>query len=252
MHIELERMQRFLHGELDPSAMAVVREHVAGCADCRQSLERATREEEEVLALLTTLDHSRPDLSASTLIHEPRRQRGARWNRAALVPLLLLGAAGGAYAFPGLPVRGWVDALVDRIATVGPVDTPSPASTTADASTDSTDPSGLWMEPGASTIIVFEPVRPGIVVRVVLFGGAEVRATATDGSATFTADGDRLVIDGTGTATRFEISIPRDAPRVEIRVGDRSLFLKNGDTVTAPAEADVTGAWLLAPGDPGA
>lgn len=253
MHIELERMQRFLHGELDTPAEALVREHLAGCGDCRASLERAAREEEEISARLTALDHPRPELRARDLMRAPvrRSRRRSRWGRAALVPLILLGAAGGAYAFPGSPVPGWIDMLVDHVTGLVSAVRVSTKPVTQDGSVQP-DPSGLWIDPGSSSVVTFEHAQPGSRVRVILFDGDEVRATAVDGAAAFTADGSDLVIRNDGTATRFEIRIPRLAPLVEIRVGDRVLFRKVGQTIVTPVEPDSTDAWTLGLVDPGA
>ena len=51
--------------------------------------------------------------------------------------------------------------------------------------------------------------------------------------ATFTSDINRLVIDNQPTSAIFEIAIPRSAPRVEIEVHGRRVFLKDRDQVTA-------------------
>jgi hypothetical protein len=52
---------------------------------------------------------------------------------------------------------------------------------------------------------------------------------ARQGAATFTSELDRLVIDNRGAASTFEIEIPRSAPRVEVRISQDRIYLKEGE-----------------------
>jgi hypothetical protein len=73
---------------------------------------------------------------------------------------------------------------------------------------------------------------------------------AISGGASFTSDVDRVTIDATGTATGFEIAIPRTAADVEIVAGGRSIFRKTGPRVETDARADGDARWRLALGRP--
>jgi hypothetical protein len=96
-------------------------------------------------------------------------------------------------------------------------------------------------------------------VRVIEFGGAppeaidvrltdgdlvEVRAPA--GSATFTAEGARLIVRMTARGA-VTIAVPRAAPRLEVRAAGRRLLLKEGARVVAEGAVDANGRYLLDP-----
>ncbi|MGH7561388.1 MAG: hypothetical protein ACRENB_10250, partial [Gemmatimonadales bacterium] len=72
---------------------------------------------------------------------------------------------------------------------------------------------------------------------------ADLLVRAPSGAATFTTEADRLVVEHRA-AVRFEIQIPRSAPRVEIRSGARRVFLKEGPRAqTEPGSGQ--GPWLI-------
>ena len=48
IHLDDERLQRLLHGELDTAAAAAARDHLAGCAACAARLDEAERDEQAV------------------------------------------------------------------------------------------------------------------------------------------------------------------------------------------------------------
>ena len=71
-----------------------------------------------------------------------------------------------------------------------------------------------------------------------------------DGGATFGPDGDTLRIrnrDSTGT---FEIEIPYDARRVEIRVAGKQIFARDSGRVVAPGVSEGKGVYVLPLGAP--
>ncbi|MGH7477911.1 MAG: hypothetical protein ACRELD_16745, partial [Longimicrobiales bacterium] len=70
------------------------------------------REEAGIEALLRTLDHEPPRIMAEDVIARARRAR-TDWGRIAAALVVALGLAGMAYALPGSPVRGWVDAVLN-------------------------------------------------------------------------------------------------------------------------------------------
>jgi hypothetical protein len=102
-------------------------------------------------------------------------------------------------------------------------------------------PSGIAIDPGAALVIVFESPRFGAgtggQVLVSLEDGAEVVVRAPRGAATFTTGTERLAIGEWDASARFEIVVPRSAPRVEIRVAAHTVFVKSrGDVSTAGVE----------------
>ena len=54
------------------------------------------------------------------------------------------------------------------------------------------------------------------------------------------------MVTGDSGSLRFEVRIPRDAPLIEIRSGERRLFLSEHGVVTTDGPLDGTDAWLLA------
>jgi len=256
MHLDEEQVERVLHGELPGAAAEAARAHLAACALCRASVAAAEREEEEVHRLLGALDHeppaaARPRLARDAMTRAARGvRRGAGWRRRAAGLLVALGAAGVAYAFPGSPVPGWVDAVVARLGSLGDRAGEAPAppvapGTTPRSPTDAPESmGGIAVAPGGSLLILFTRAEESGEVEVLLTDADLVRAEAPGIAASFTADEAVLRIESAGTGARFRIEIPRTAPRVEIRVGARRIFLKEGERITA-APAAARGSYLL-------
>jgi predicted anti-sigma-YlaC factor YlaD len=105
MHLDDERLQRLLSGELEPRVEASIRGHLATCGPCRDQTTAARREAAEVSRLLGFLDHPAPRLDPEDVMHASRGVLG--WGRRAALVFLGLGLAGVAYAAPGSrPGRG--------------------------------------------------------------------------------------------------------------------------------------------------
>lgn len=233
MHIDEEQVQRLLHGELKPPAEASVREHLAGCADCNGRVAEVEREEEEVFALLRHVDHPPPRIDADAIAARARGRdvgwgRGGGVGRWAAGILLTLGFAGAVYALPGSPLRGWVQAIVQR--TEGRPD-PSPSTPVPTQAADA-GVAGIAVAPGRELVILFTSHQVAGHAMVSLTNDPEVIVRALTGAASFTSDVDRLVIDNPSSSATFDIQIPHAAPRVEIRVGGDRIFLKEGSHVS--------------------
>jgi hypothetical protein len=240
MHLDEEQVQRFLHDELAPPAQQRVQEHLAGCTDCRSRVTAAGREEAGILEILTRLDHPAPRLDVEAVTTRAAARRGSQWARPAAGILLALAAAGVAYAAPGSPLPGLVTRLVERIA---PRPAPRPG---RPAQSPDTAPAGIAVVPGERFTILFTRELAENQAAVTVTDDANVVVRAHHGSASFTADLDRLSIDDPGDGTVFEIIIPRRAPWVEIRVSGRRVFLKQGSRIT-PDRRDPAGRYLLQP-----
>lgn len=238
MHLDEEQLQRLLNGELSADARRDAGDHLAACNECRDRLALAERDEGEILALLRQLDHPLPDVDVEALAARARGI-GLVWGRWAAGILLVLGAAGAAYAVPGSPVRGWVRSAAAWIAREyrGP-----PAPKQADAPSRG---AGIAALPGRNYVIAFQSLESGGQARVSLTDGAEVIVRAPSGAARFTSAVDRLLIDNQGSGATFEIEIPRTALRVEIRVAGKRIFLKQGERVTPGVPPGAEGKYLL-------
>ena len=186
------------------------------------------RETESIERLLQSLDHAVPAISAESIAAKARaRSRGrTQW----IAAVLTVAVAGAAYAAPGSPVRAWIGAIVERRSA-----TPERGIRAATPPA-SPAPSGIAIDPGAGLVIVFESPRvagrTGGAATVSLEGGAEAAIRAPRGAATFTTGAGRLAIEEWDASARFEIVVPRSAPRVEIRVGARSVFVKSRGSVS--------------------
>ncbi len=231
MHLEVEQIQRLLHGELDATGRDAARGHLASCSGCREQLAEAEREETLILGLLRQLDHAPPAVRADALIARARRGT-PRWARWAAGVLLSIAVAGVAYAAPGSPLPAWVDRVVAWVA--GPA--PAPAEP---------GPAGVVVEAGARFTIVFEAEQERGMVVVSLTDGASVVVRRLGGAATFTSGVDHLAIANGGSTADYEIALPRGAPWVEIRVGERRVLLKDGPRVVTDAPVDAQGRYLL-------
>jgi hypothetical protein len=239
MHPDEELLQRLMHGESTGIAERSLREHVAACPECRERLLEARRDEEEVHALLGLVDHPPPAVRAESVVAMARRAGDNASGRWAAGVLLLLTAAGAAYAAPGSPVREWARSAVEW--TRGGPESAPPAAEAREAP----ELAGLAISPGRSLTILFESVQPDARVRVSLGEWAEVRVRAPIGAATFTSDAERLVIANGGPPATYEIEIPRDAPRVEIQVAGERIFLKDGARIVAAGAGGAQEPYLL-------
>ncbi len=241
MHLDEEQVQRLLDGELAPSAAAAAREHMAGCDDCDRRVAEAVHEEREMQSLLRSLDHPPPRVSAEAVMAKtvPRDFGRFRWAAGILVSL---GIAGAAYTAPGSPFPAWIDRAAHWIqgrpdpAPIAPAPPPSPDPIP--------DVAGIAVVPGRELVILFASRQVEGRARVSLTDGSEVVVRAPIGAATFTSDARRLVIENQGPAA-FDIQIPRNAQRVEIRVDGVLAFLKEGARVTTSASTDPRGPWFL-------
>lgn len=255
MHLDTDRVQRLLHAELPAADAAAVREHLASCHACHARVSQAEQDEREVMRLLGALDHVPPTISAERVLERARVVRrmvprvvsgasfAARW---AAGLLMAFGMTSVAYAIPGSPVRGWIDAIGLRVAgfvaaptaPTAPV-APDPAPMRPDAT------AGIAVAPGRELVMAFtSPLGAQLSVALV-DGGTEVVVLAPPGVATFTAGGDRLEIAIGDSSARLEIRIPRQAPRVEILVNGVRRYLKVGARIRTPADPATTGTHLI-------
>jgi hypothetical protein len=240
MHLDEERIQRLVDGELPAPAEAEARRHLGECGECRAYLAAAAAEAEEVSALLGRLDGPAPPADVRR-ITERARGREQGWIRRAAGLFLALGLAGAVYAMPGSPLRPWVKAAATWVgARVRQEPTP-PEPPAAPPS----QPAGIVVAPGRDLFIQFTSPQPEGGVRVSLTDDVEVVVQGPLGAATFTSDANRVVVDNRGSTAVFEIRIPDAAPRVEIRLGDRRIFLKEGGWVTTEDAAGGRGPFLL-------
>jgi len=240
MHLDAERMERLLDGELQAEVLFSTQEHLANCADCQALVQRARESVRSIHALLGSLDHpaSPADLSAVVGRTGAPARRWLRW-AAAIAFAMTLG--GVAYAAQITGVRAFLLSLWHRTAVEAPA---VPESGVAPAVPVAPATAGIAVRPGRELTIEFRPAAGGVSARVVLGDGDEVTVRAPVGAAAFSSQARRLVVDVREAAT-LDIEIPRAAPHVEVRVGTRRLFLTESSRVTSASDSAGTGAWTL-------
>jgi hypothetical protein len=239
MHLDEEQLQRLLHGQLPSRAARSAREHLAECGECRERFVTAEREDKQVLALLRQVDNPIPVIDPQALAARLRWTTPAisRW---AAGILLFLGVAGAAYALPRSPLRDWVRSAVAWIADAEPAPEQPP---TSDAPTAPV--AAIASLPGNRFVIEFESAEQGGQANISLTDRRDVIVRAPAGTASFTSRAGRLNVANAGVGARYEISIPRSAPRVEIRVAGTPVFVKDGARVTSDRARTVAGGYLV-------
>jgi hypothetical protein len=241
MHLDEERLQRLLDGEMDGAAASSARTHLDSCDACRGQVAAAERERAEVTLLLGRLDCPIPLLSPDDVMARAG-SAGLGWARRAAVVILGLGLAGVAYAAPGSPLPGWLRTLTGQADRAQ--ETP-PAGPRAPAQADESVVSGIAVAPGSRLVIVFPSPPAGARAQVSLSDTSEVVVRALTGRASFSSGTDRLVVETADSAAAFQVVVPRTAPSLEIRAGETTLFRKHGSRITAATDSASGGTYLI-------
>lgn len=222
MHLDVEQVERLVAGELTADQAVAARAHAAACTTCAARVEAARSADATVSGLLQHIDREPPRVSAHAIMSPASASRFG-WGARAAGILALLGVAAAAYALPGSPVRKWL--IGEHGASAIPVAAAPEVN------------SGIAVEPGSNLVISFARRQTAGEVHVVLSDSDVVAVSSRSGAAAFSSEEGRLAVDNHDPGATFDILIPRAAARVEIRVGDRSLFLKEGTRITANAAA---------------
>ena len=239
-HLDVEQVERLLDGETLTTDDRWARIHVAECGECRGRVAVAEREAAEIRSLLTQADHEPPKVDALQVAARARvRQHG--WQKWAAGILFVIGSAGILYAAPGSPLRGWLNAAARWI---GHEEVKAPSGDSASVPAPASV-AGIAVVQGESLVILFEESQPEGRARITLSSGTEVVVRAPAGSATFTSQASRLVIGNHGAASTYDIEIPLNAPRVELLVDGRRIFLKQGRDITITDSSGGTGPYVL-------
>ncbi len=233
MHVDEEQLQRLVDEELASPADESVREHVVHCESCRDRVARARIEQEEVFALLGSLDHPRERVDHAAVIARGRAG-SSKWMGKAAGFVLAAAVAGAAYAAPGSPLPS----LVAGIFGGGP-DAPR-APVGQKAVPEIPVVSGVTVATGNRMVIAFMATQAAGEIRVTLSDDSEIEVRATGAGASFTAGEEVLTIDNTNSRADVAIAIPRRARLVEIRIRERRVFLKDGARIVT--DYSVTGA----------
>jgi hypothetical protein len=239
VHLDDDRIQRVLHDELTDPQQRQVHQHLETCADCRGRVERARAEEDALFGLLDRLDHPTPAVESKSVRTVAAGALSRSLRRVAIVIAALGLSAAAAYALPGSPLRGWLDAMT-RGTGQAPVETSAPP-----APVSSREPSGIYMQLGQRLVINFASTQSAGVATVTLNDADEIKVWTNDRSVSFTSDSTRLTINNERSTSSYNIEIPRSAPNVRIAVNGHILLVKTGGKVTTPLAPVSTDRYVL-------
>lgn len=228
MHLDEETLQRLLHEELDDTQEASARLHLSECDACRARFAQALQEEKETHQLLRLADYPPPPVRAEDVAARAGASDSSWGMRRAASIVAALAIAGAVYAAPGSPFPKWMNALMDWIQERPARNATLPHSESSDSGT-----SGISVSPGDSLVIVFTSWQREGVLSVNLTDARDVIVRGPAHSATFTSGTDQLMVHNENSSASFEVEIPRDAQRIEIRVEDRTILVKNGADIRA-------------------
>lgn len=176
-------------------------------------------DDEQVFKLLERLDHAPPKTTAQDVISAAQQHKHG-WRKVAVIVLATAAVSAAAYAIPGSPIRRWVE---------GSRNEPTPQLQT---NTAISDPGGVMLPADQRVVIEFGARSSASHARISLTNDASIVVRTDARAATFTSDGDRLLINNPATtAATFTIEIPRNAVYLEIRVAGKRVFLKDGDAI---------------------
>lgn len=190
------------------------------------------RDQAEINALLRALDDPAPPLNIDAIVARARRDRFA-WERWAAGVVIALGTAGVVYALPGSPVREWVDDRFGQTPAVAVPDVPPPTG-------------GISVSADQPLVVVFAAPQQTGAITVSIADVRELKIT-TAGAQTppYSSGQGRVLIENQDWLADFDVVIPRGAPRVEIRIGERVALLKAAEVVSTSARADAHGKYVI-------
>ncbi|MEW5917515.1 MAG: hypothetical protein AB1762_13975, partial [Gemmatimonadota bacterium] len=202
---------------------AELEEHVRECGECSERRATLDGDERAVLSLLASLDKPVTPLRAEDIMLRAVREGRTAFLRRAAAIILVTTTAGVAFAMPGSSLRVWLTRAISQLAGE---DAPAPAPQPAAAM------SGVAVVPGDHFVIRFMGASVSGEAFVSLSDDSTITVRAPLGSATFTSESDRLLIEPHVPTLVVDIAVPRRAPFVEVQVGEQRVFLKRGGTVT--------------------
>jgi hypothetical protein len=237
MHLNDDRIQRLIDGELTVADERSARAHVAECASCRERVDAAD-DASAVSTLLMALDGPTPAIPFERIEVRARTRRPMPWTRSAIGWAAAVVVAVAAVAAPGSPVPGWVGGAVRWVSGASP-----PA--TAPAPAPEADGAGIAVDPGASFVIEIQDRGVGGTVIVLWTDDDRVAVRSSLAGTAFTSSTDRLVVAIDRDSVTLEVAVPRTAPRVEIRAGDRILWLGQEGRISVPSTPGPDGAYRI-------
>ena len=229
MHLSDRQLELIRRSEMAEPEARSARAHIVGCEDCAQRLRALSREEAKMENLLRLLDHEPPRIGVDAVIRRARaRPRRAPSLLAAGIAILFVVA--GAAAMPGSPVRQWLA----RLRSEGHTSVPQQPAPEPEGR-NSTFAPGISLTPDGAFDLVFEAPQADGSIRITLSPGAELAVRPIGGAVGYSVRPEGVWVQNAGSRTSYEVVLPRDAPRVRIRVADVEIFAKDGATIRTVA-----------------
>ena len=235
MHLDHETLELLIHGELRFEDRVATEAHLAACPECQNLRADLTEEWQQIRRSVALLDDPAPPVDVSDLVARAHRRRPSvrRW---AAGIVLGLAAAGGVYAAPGSPVSSWVA----RLTHVEP----------REAEVQPGSASGVVVTPGSSLEVVFSQRPESGTITFVMTDAAEVSVRVENGTATYDAGPERLVIDANDSTIDYRIMVPIAAPNVRVRIADTEVFAARSGRVTTSARVESAESYVLSFDEP--
>jgi len=238
----------WLDGELEPGDGSGVREHVAGCAECRSRAEVLRGASAVFSRAVLVLDDQATGLAdpgplpvAAALSDVGRhRLRRTGWSLARAAGLILVAVGAAAALVPGSPVRDWLEGFGE---TDAPAEvSPSEAGEEAHAEEATRPgPAAISVEPVAGSLVVsLQGFARNSNVRVRLTDArrATVRVTGEAGSPRFVTGPGTLEVIGSREGEIW-VELPRSASGAVVRVdGQAAVRIEGGQLVVLWPESD--------------
>lgn len=235
MHLTEADLERLTDGEITSVGGELAHRHLTACAECAEALALRRARHREVAELLRTIDDAPPIVSLDQLIVQARRGRGPRWGAiAAAIAAVGVAMVAAAAAVPNSPLRAYLAHL----------GIPHRAAPTVDQSPESRVAS-VGFAPARVVNVIFESPQQSGEIGVTLGDSPLVRVAHRSGSASYTLTPDGVLIGNAGSGASYEVTLPRSAPVVRIRVDNRVVFARDGDDIVTAASPDSQGRYVI-------
>jgi len=234
MHPDDFRLQRLLHGDLEPAEAASVREHLAECSDCQLRFAEQIATDQRIAEALSTLDTPATPISIGDIRragHQPARRR-LPWMRMAAAIVVGLAFAGAAYAAPGSPLP----ALLRRVIEGGGGER---------AVMPTSSPFGIAVSPRGELTISIDAIGGAEITVRLDDATGEVSVRSTSEQIVFESDPGHLSVVSPEAGTRIEIVVPTAALLVRIVSAGEPLWVKRDDGVTSTFPLDTAGTYRM-------
>jgi hypothetical protein len=243
-HLDEGTLQQFLDGEMPAGRGGPAEAHLAACPACAARMAELRAGGERMSALLGAGDAPAPMLRAQAEFHRRRRshplaQAGRGLSRAAAVMIAIAGAAVAAAAFPGSPVRAWVQENV--LAGAPAPAAPAPVVAAAPVPREAAATGVSILPDGGGVGVVVSGAGPELRVSARLGSApqAQVRATgAAAATARFRTSPGRIEVLN-AAAGEVAVELPAGAESAFLEVNGRVYAAKDGESLRAlvPAES---------------